>query len=811
MRSLVILLIIFPHFAAAIVFLNTTDASDQSDQEIFKDNIELPHKINALIEEEKKLTREKRIRQDSLNETPRNLILDQDFHSDSIYHGHGTPPLTGLLEQNRTIDSMTEARFSLVLGASRKLIDYNLGVLKSIEEYGFPLVSIGGSGWGGVVAILYSAGYAVNDIQIILQAPESVKASFSTDYALIGHHARYQLQLEEEAPRLERLESSHTLNNIDEFQLSLLLSKVEKEVNEGYDSLQVPVFTNVSDFKAKGIVVLQDNRFVKNIVRSLYSSQSDSLNSNLQYFDGEFYASDIERSVGEAYNSKVLMTKLSDTNQSKMTLLAKLKKNEKSLSSRTQLHLSYSSQNTEISALNKGYIDFSNRLSSLYRIGPKHKMDWQQKPKIYQDQIIFKGLDLESIPSQYHRHIQSFFPSLKNDETSFQEIQTSLERLTKTNIYRNLKALYIYDNYLRAYRLEIRGDVISPIQYGAGFIGSSFLGAGLGLYYSQKWVSQMLFDWKNSMDYTEAHQSIYSRLNMKLGAHSEWELMTSIKWENWSLNDTWNAASPMDIWEVKNTSAHFGFHKNEMNAMTWGAMFKFTNTSMTTESTVSAFTNTPTPLRLDPAIDFEGLFVDLELQYKGWQIILNSGTQSQIGLGETKNPLLIQPNLIYSQSLSLSQWSIKPKLQIATSATYESIIDQTYLYRQNFTDAGGKLIDPIIDTLMRQKVQIGQLSNLLWDSRYYAHSFFTLELPIKYTYTNFFNNWSWNTNLMATFLYDQPSHQSSREWYAIENYIAYESAQNSLIMGQELSFYKKWREKSSETSKWFVRVGLCRF
>lgn len=766
----------------AKVFLNTTDPSTTSDTEIFQENIELPQKVHALIAQQDSL--EKNQIQDSVpSEVPKR---DEEDNSPKI------------------------SNFSILFGADRALIDYNLGVLDAVEEHHFPIHSIGGAGWGGVVATLWAMGYPSQEIKQIINASSMTTRDIEAEHKTLGKHLQVQLELDDGKPRISPAQSARSWLNPQEYQISRLFAKFAQDQKEGYDSLRVPLYIVVSSYKALSPVLIEGEQWVQALKQSLTDFTQDSIGLKEDFFDGSFYKVQVPTKVKERYQTRVVETILKSSTPIKTISQSERFVRQSNVdSSKTGLQLKYFPLNTEISGREKGYVDFSNRLSSIYRMSSQLKRDWTQETLVFQDNLVFKGLDLSEIPAEYHSHIQSFFPLLKEDQLSFKQVEASLQNLINNGVYQDLRAEYIYDSLERAYRIKLSGIQTSPINLGLGAYYNYQQGLGVAGYYNQRWVSQFAFDIYFQGIYTEHYQQGFGQLETHIGAQQDWTLYGQLSWEDWEFNQASHEASQVDVNRIQKGLSQFGFTNNK-NWLQYFAGVQFINQSFTTDRTLAVFLDRSNPFAQSEWVDFKGLEVVAGFQYEDLTISSTIGTRSQARNSETEKPLMLKPKLVWNPGWKIPElWGmeISPKLQLSSSNKYETLINQDWEFRDPYTGFAGKPLDPTIDSLMRSQIEVGTLSREFWDTRYYADQYLALEIPLSFE----FGAISTHFNPMAVLMSDQPGLSSQREWYALESFLQWETKDLYLQGGVELSSYRKWRENNPQEARWLARIGLRRF
>lgn len=764
------------------MFLNTTDPSTTSDTEIFQENIELPQKVHALIAQQDSL--EKNQIQDSVaSEVPKR---DEEDNSPKI------------------------SNFSILFGADRALIDYNLGVLDAVEEHHFPIHSIGGAGWGGVVAALWAMGYRSQEIKEIIKTSSIRARSFEAEHKTLGKHLQIQLEINDGHPQLKPASTERSWLNPREYQMSRLFAKFAQDQKEGYDSLRVPLFIVASSYKTLSPVLIEGDQWFHALKQSLTNFHQDSVELKEEFFDGSFYKVQVPKIVKERYQTRVVETILkSNSHLGPISQSEKFEIHSNIDSSKSGLQLRYFPLNTEISGREKGYIDFSNRLSSIYRMSSQLKRDWTKRTLVYQDNLVFKGLDLSEIPAEYHSHIQSFFPLLKDDQLSFVQVESSLQELINNGIYQDLKAEYIYDSLERAYRVKLSGIQTSPIDLGLGAYYNYQQGLGLAGYYHQRWVSQFAFDIYLQGIYTEHYQQGFSQLETHIGAQQEWTLYGQLTWEDWEFNQARHQASQVDVNRIQKGKSQFGFTNNQ-DGLKYFSGVQFINQSFTTDRTLSDYLDRSNPFAQSEWVEFKGLEVIGGFHYEDLTISSTIGTRSQVRNSEAEKPLILQPKFMWNPAWKVSSLmglEIEPRFQVSSSNKYETFINQDWEFRDPYTGFAGKSLDPTIDSLMRAQIEVGTLSSELWDTRYYADQYIAIEVPISLHFGSF----STNFNPMAVLMSDQPGLSTQREWYALESFLQWETQDLYLQGGVELSSYRKWREDNPQEARWLARIGLRRF
>lgn len=778
-RLFFMLILLLSQVSLAKVFLNTTDASDKSDELIKKRNIDLPAKYKQII----------------LQQNAQDSIEKSSLDIDSV---EAEPP--------KPNDSYVKqpGQFSLYLGHSKALIPYNLGVLEAVEEHHFPIKSIGGSGWGSVIATLWAAGYSSKEISNLELWNEQEADLDSSQMKLLGVHQSWQLTLDQEDPQFNPYKLQLKVSNPIEYKLSQLFSKLEEDIKLGYDSLRVPLFIIVSDVESFKVKLLDQNNLLQNLRTSL-TSVSDSIQVDSKFVSPKWFESQAPAVISQQYQSKVIQTEfVPQISPATTTQYQLISRGLNPDSIKTNLKLRSFEATIESTPYERGYIDFANRLSSIYRMAPDLMTKWVEHDQLFQENIIFKGLDLSDIPASHHSHVQSFFPLLKEDRSDFKSINQSIIELLNTRIYRNLKAQYVYDSVQRAYRLKLTGNIVTKSDLGLGFYGNHQVGMGLAGYFQQTWVSQFYVQLHTQGVFTESFQSIDAKLQTHLGTQGEWKLQAKISAEDWDFTNTVQNARNVEILKTRQLHSEFIVQHPKDNGMTLFGGFKFSNQSFMNENTINL--KGSNPFQTSSFLTYNGLEIITGVDWRSVNLTIHSGTRALAQVSEATKPLLIQPKLTIEQPFKSGELTFTPKFQAFTSNQYQSLLKKEWQFRPSFIGFGGRVLDPVSDSLMRAKIDVGELSQLFWDTRYFADQYIAIELPFKYQWSHF----SANINPLMVLLFDEPGFSPSREWYAIESFIQYESTHNFFQIGVEQSQYRKWRAEETDP-KWLARIGLRGF
>lgn len=778
-RLFIVLILLLSQTSLAKVFLNTTDASDKSDELIKQRNIDLPAKYKQIILQQNALDSADKVNKIEDTVEVKQVILSEPFVKQP-------------------------GQFSLYLGHSKELITYNLGVLEAIEEHHFPIKSIGGSGWGSVIATLWAAGYSSKEISNLELWNEQEAELDSSSMKTLGVHQSWQLTLDQENPEFTPYKLQLKVANPTQYKLSQLFAKLEEDIKLGYDSLRVPLFIIVSDLESFKVKLLDQNNLLQNLSTSL-TSVSDSIMVGAKYVSPTWFESQAPAMISQQFQAKVIQTEFVPQDAETLTTQYQLISqglNPDSL--KTNLKLRSFEATTESTPYERGYIDFANRLSSIYRMAPDLMTKWVEHDQLFQENIIFKGLDLSDIPASHHSHIQSFFPLLKEDRSDFKTINQAILQLLQTRIYKDLKALYVYDSVQRAYRLKLTGDIVTKSDFGLGFYGNHQVGMGLAGYFQQTWVSQFYVQLHTQGVFTQSLQSIAAQLRTHLGTQGEWQLQADISAEDWDFTDMGQNSSNVDILKTRQLVSEFIVNHPRSSEVTLFGGFNFSNQSFMNENTINL--KSSNPFQTSSFLLYNGLEIITGIEWGSLNLAIRSGTRAVAQISEATKPLLIQPHLTIEHPFSIEKLQITPKLQGFTSNQYQSLLRQEWEFRPSFIGFGGRVLDPISDSLMRARIDVGELSQLFWDTRYYADQYIALEFPIKYQWRDF----SVNATPLMVLLYDQPGFSPTREWYALESFLQYEYSHNFMQLGVEQSHYRKWRDGESEP-KWLARIGLRGF
>lgn len=128
------LIFLLPELLSAKVFFNTTDPLVRSDEEIRRENIELPKKIDSLIRHDRE---ERQIERRTLQKFADTTTMDSSI--------------------------------CLVLWPERELLRQQVGVLQAFEKRGRRPAHIVASGWGGWVAALWQLGWSAEAILSVIE------------------------------------------------------------------------------------------------------------------------------------------------------------------------------------------------------------------------------------------------------------------------------------------------------------------------------------------------------------------------------------------------------------------------------------------------------------------------------------------------------------------------------------------------------------------------------------------------------------------------------------------------------------------
>jgi hypothetical protein len=135
-----VLLIFLVSIGYAKVFFNTTDANEQSDAELYRENIQVPSAISE--------------------------VLTKDYEDDDGIEAR-----------------VYKSGLILYLFPQSELLAYQIGVLRALEEKDLKVDKIYASGWGAFIAYLWLNGFSAKEINNICSKNNNISKLIFSDNA----------------------------------------------------------------------------------------------------------------------------------------------------------------------------------------------------------------------------------------------------------------------------------------------------------------------------------------------------------------------------------------------------------------------------------------------------------------------------------------------------------------------------------------------------------------------------------------------------------------------------------------------------
>ena len=798
------------NLANAIVFLNTTDATQITDEEIFENNVGLNQKIHEHIQNSLKLSEQELDATINSNDSNGNNI-----ESASVPNRPGDA-FTKSSHINKS-DTYPE-KYILYLGEDFKLIEYNLGVLSSLDSSKLDIQGIVGSGWGALVGGLWSLGYSIteirNELKLLTNSAYNKKEELPFKNTGLGYRNTYHLNFNGDEPHPSKYVQVNR-----EIEFDFYISKWFDRNHS--DTYKLPVYIVTGSIEKPYLKI--DSNEISTTLRNSFIDINElrkkhhKVQFGIQYFKQELnpllieYFKEfklIKTDYIEAMKNQEHIEETTALETLKNLNSAKLGNYSKNIVS-LLLHLNDTLEPEE--EFEQGRNHFLNRTISLVNKKNTDSLNTnsprsKQKAFLAHEYVIFLGLELNEVASVHRALVQSYFPNGSNNPIPYDQLLESIQLLKSHPFYSKAIVKFEYRADQNGYVLSIDIDPKTLNQIQIKMAGAYQIGPGVLLETQHYWVSQFL----NQIQLNTFVSPILRRANAVLfsefGNEMEWGMGFDLSYEQWLLNEKIHHPELKSI-ELSEL-AYIARYKLKQGFSSSHSI-KFVNSNFLTKTSQVTYKDAlegENSFFVSPWIEFKGLEVLNSLEWHPLKVGVDFRTDAYQGLGQFENPLLVEPhfqlkyNFLFYKNLEFT-----PMIQARGSYKYLSLLKKRFEFKEPVSSEFYNSIDPLIDTLLNTKIDIGELSSYTWDTRYFSDQYIAIELPLWLHYQDI----SLGVNVFHITYYDNDPELFSRKWLAFETLVKYSTSEIEWVLGLENSKYDNWREEfDSFSRKWVFRVGI---